>query len=43
MNRSRLRKKANKTGNPVDIENYRQQRNFITKVNFKPKNPKAIF
>jgi len=49
MNRSRLRKKANKTGSQVDIENYKQQRNFITNLNrriqkqyFKNLDPKNI-
>ena len=47
--RSRLRRKANKTGNTTDLENYKLQRNYITNLNrkvqkeyYKQLNPKNV-
>ena len=31
--RSKLKNKANKTKNPLDIMNYKKQRNYVTKLN----------
>ena len=36
-NRSRLRNRANKTGNPEDITKYKKQRNLVVKMNRKTK------
>ena len=33
MKRSKLKNKANKTKNPLDIVNYKKQRNYVTKLN----------
>ena len=33
MKRSKLKNKANKTKNPLDIMNYKKQRNYETKLN----------
>ena len=33
MKRSKLKNKANKTKNPLDIMNYKKQRNYVTKLN----------
>ena len=33
MKRSKLKNKANKTKNPIDIVNYKKQRNYVTKLN----------
>ena len=33
MKRSKLKNKANKTKTPLDITNYKKQRNYLTKLN----------
>ena len=33
MKRSKLKNKANKTKHPLDIMNYKKQRNYVTKLN----------
>ena len=33
MKRSKLKNKANKTENSLDIMNYEKQRNYVTKLN----------
>ena len=33
MKRSKLQNKANETKNPLDIINYKKQRNYVTKIN----------
>ena len=33
VKRSKLKNKANKTKNPLDITNYKKQRNYVTKLN----------
>ena len=33
MKRSRIRNLANKTQNPIDIKNFKKQRNIVVKLN----------
>ena len=33
MKRSRLKNKANKTKKPIDISNFKKQRNYVVKLN----------
>ena len=37
MKRSKVKNKANKTKNPLDIMNFKKQRNYVTKLNRKAK------